>query len=552
MKKMKRITAILLVLVICIAISACGGNQTAAPATDNGGVAPSSANTPSGSSAPASQTPPPIITQAVPEPAPVNARFADNVSVIITTQISAVNLYSPGGSNAACQYVYYMIYDRLLEYLGEGEYGPALATSYETSDYKTFTFKLRDDVLFTNGDKFTAEDVINTIQLGKDTQGVLANDYWRAVDTATVLDEYTVQIVLSDVSVDFLYTITMPSAGIVDKKAIDADEETGMWVGTGLFTIETLAPADYITLVRNDNYWGEPAVSPSVTFRYVSDVTARSIMLQNGEITMCLEVAPEDRFFFMDNDDFYVLPCVNNNIWYISFNMTDSITGDYNFRRAVAHAINREEMMIASMGDQGIPEEVGTIYGYATEFRNNDIPLLPYDLDLAKEYLAKSGYNGEEIEISFSVELISNAVEMLVYQLSQIGVPAKINKMDSAALSNYTFGAVNQSQIVVSTCSPALTPINYSSIVGGGGGLNRAAYNNPTVNEMLDRAPSIIDVKEREAVYYQIQELVSEDLPYLSTFYRVSYFICAKGLGGMVVHNDLYHDFRYVFQTLEG
>ena len=557
MKRNQKLIALLVAMLLCITlVTSC---KTKAPVVESPTASAPAASqqpsqAPSTQPTPPSQTPPPVITNVVPEEAPKDVKFADDINIVVTTQISAINLYSPGGSNAACQMVYRCIFDRLLEYLGEGKFGPSLAKSYETSDYKTFVFHLRDDVYFSNGDKLTAQDVLNTIQMGKDTKGVLANDYWRGVEAAEAPDAYTVKIVLNNVNVEFLYTMTMPSAGITNQRAIEKDPEKGPWVGTGLFTVDTLAPGDFTKLVRNENYWGKPAPSKSLTFRIVSDTTARAIMMKNGEIQVCLELMPEDRKFFINNPDYSIAPVTNNNIWYISFNMTAPITGDMNFRLALAHGINREEMMLASLGGaaEGIVETTGTIYGYATEFRNEDIPLLPYDLNLAKDYLAKSEYKGEEIEVSFSVDLLSNAVEMLVYQLSQIGIPAKINKMDSAALSNYTFGEVNQSQLVVSTCSPSLTPLNYGAIVGGRGGLNRASYNNPVVNDMLAKGTSITDVKAREAHYRQIQELVSADIPYLSIFYRISNFVLAKGVGGQVFYNDLYHDFRYVYQTLDG
>jgi ABC-type transport system substrate-binding protein len=78
--------------------------------------------------------------------------------------------------------------------------------------------KLRDDVTFHNGEKFTAADVIFTWEEAQKAEGTKAHDRWANIDSVTAVDDYTVKFVLSTPNVDFLYNMSQPQSGIVNKK----------------------------------------------------------------------------------------------------------------------------------------------------------------------------------------------------------------------------------------------------------------------------------------------------------------------------------------------
>lgn len=102
-------------------------------------------------------------------------KYAEHMEVIIdNTQIAAINPIGSGGPGSATGWVYKMVYDTLVVWSPDGDYLPGLATSWESEDWKTITFHLRDDVYFSNGEKFTSADVVFTIESALENPGSVA------------------------------------------------------------------------------------------------------------------------------------------------------------------------------------------------------------------------------------------------------------------------------------------------------------------------------------------------------------------------------------------
>ena len=131
-------------------------------------------------------------TQEVGNKPEEGGNYAEHMEVIIdNTQIAAINPIGAGGPGSATGWVYKMVYDTLVTWDGEGGYLPCLATSWDTEDWKTITFHLRDDVTFSNGEPLTAYDVEYTIQKALENPGSVAGGQWSAVLYCEELDETT-------------------------------------------------------------------------------------------------------------------------------------------------------------------------------------------------------------------------------------------------------------------------------------------------------------------------------------------------------------------------
>jgi len=486
------------------------------------------------------------MTQAAPE----GVKYAEHVEVIIdNNRISVVNPMS-GGSNATSTYwVMTMIYDKLVTYDEEAaRFEPVLATHWETTDYKTFVFDLREDVYFHNGEHFTATDVVYTIDMARDAEGTMKSQ-WAPVETATALGDYKLELVLNGVNVDFLMNISQPVTGILNKKAIDADHENGIYIGTGAFIYTDFLSNEYVTLVRNDNYWGVMPITKSMTLHYIPEVATRALMILNNEAQVSFGTGVEDYDLFR-NDDYSIFPLTMNNCQAISFNMINPITSDYNFRMAVAHAMDREEISIVCSGEWGAFLDDGAIWGFATEFRNSNVPTIPHDLALAKEYLAKSSYKGETIEITASIITNVKASEVLQSQLADIGINATVNATDSAGMLAKYFDTGHH--IICNGIPFTYAAGSARQVFGPGGGNNRGSYENPEVTKLLTEAAATTDAAARSELYKEIQMLVNEDLPFINIFWRMNGIVGVKGLGGLKLPSDtLQTDLRGVFWIID-
>lgn len=537
----KRIFALLLVLALALSLGACGGTANPTPSADPG--------TPSSKPS----TPPTGTSTGTSTPAPgKEVKYAETIEMLSESGVASISPFGPGATGGSYRMIYSCVYDRLLAYTEKGEIIPELALSWDTKDSKTYTFKLRNDVYFSNGEKFTAQSVVDTWEIGKAAAGSLAIDTWRLVEKATAIDENTVELTLATVNVDFIYFLTLPGGSIVNKKEIEKDPIKGAWIGTGAFIVTDFVSSDRTVLTRNDDYWGTPAITKEIIVRWVPEVAARTIKLKNNESQLSFNTAPQDLEMFQKDENYQVIDFISNATNSIGFNMTHPICGDINFRKAVAYAINRQEIAAVASGKWAIPaEDDGTFWGYGTEFRNSDIKLIPQDLDLAKEYLAKSPYKGEEIELISGNPDTNKGAEMIKEQLGKIGINLKLFQTDNATLGTYAKYADNKAQMVHYVNGINNSASSVRSVLYPNGAGNRSSYSNTKINELLDKAPTVADATERAKLYKEIQAIVAEDLPYINVYYAIRTIVTAKGLGGIVLNPDLNHGFRGVYLELD-
>jgi len=559
MKRSKVAVSVLLVLMFCLTLlAACnsdsGGGSSSPSASASTEPSASSPNA-SSSGTPSPGVPSPEVSSALVEKPPesVDVVYAESVNVIVDDNtIIVIDPFNSGAGATPHHWVFNMIYDTLVIDNFDGNYSPGLALEYETTDWQTFTFYLRDDVTFHNGDKFTAEDVANTINRSKEAVGSTAAARWANVDTVNVIDPYKVEIVLSRVNVDFLYMISQPSAGIVNDRAIAADSENGSWIGTGPWIVSDFMTRDYVTLVRNDNYWGELPITKVLTLRHVPEVSTRLMQLQNGEADVCFKLDNSDLpDIIADTDHYATFSTVWNNSHALGFNMDDPICGNYNFRMAVASAIDRTEIVLAACGEFGVPESGGTLYGYAMEFRNNDIPIVPYDIDKAKEYLEASPYNGETIEIATAIPENITASEVIQQQLAKIGITTTINQMDAPGLTAYTRYGENQAQMTVAVVPFNINSSSLRNMYYTGAASNNVSYSNPEVDEIFDEISTVTDKTERGNLYRHVQELIAQDPPRFGLMYVEAVAAGVKGVGGLVITSDPpRYDLTYIYKII--
>ena len=564
MKKWKKAVSTIVIALMCLTLlAACGNKGDSTTETSSSPAASSSTGSSPAPSGGTSSVAPPSPAETGQEPdlgggdLPVDetATFAEEIEVIIdNNSVFAINPFVVGAQGPGSTWAYTMMYDRLLFSTTDiNVQDPGLAVEWYTDDWTTFTVKLREGVYFQNGEKFTADDVVFTCNYAKEFPGTPAvNSTWQYVDSVTALDDYTVEFNTGTVNVNFIFYLQNPSAVIVNEKAIMDDPEKGVWVGTGPYILTDFVANNYWVLERNDNFWGEPPVTRKITYRFVPEISNRTIALLNGEAQLCMKVSPEDMEIFEDNPDWTVFDRVINNPNPLVFNMDDPITGDYNFRMAVLYAIDREDLAIAYNGNYGLAaNDPGTLWGRYTQFRNLDIPFIPQDLDLAREYLEKSTYNGETLEVVAAAMGQINATPVFQQQLEAIGIHTEIKVMEQAAMPAYTAWGNNQIQMYLSNMGTTFNASFFRSLVYPGSPTNSSGYNNPEVTDLIDRAMVETDIGEREQLWREVQRIVGEDPPFTNLFWIVETVVGAKGIGGFSWNTDAVYNMRNLYWQID-
>ena len=552
MKKSKKFIALAIVLTMFVVlVAACGTNEPITPTEPTGPAAPPTATGPTEGGG---------MVGGV-DDVDEDAVFAEHIDIIIdNNNIAVVNPFNPAANPTSTNWTFVMIHDRLVERDHEtGEFVASLAHDWATEDFQTFTFYLRDDVVFHNGQRFTADDVVFTIEYAREHgAGSPAASQWAPVSQVRAIDDTTVELTLSGVFVDFLHNVSVPSASIVSRSALAADADTGTHIGTGPYHVIEFVSNDFLRMGRNHNFWNERfnIVTEYVTLRFVPEMSARTIRMQRGESQLSFGTSADDLPLFQDDpDNFQVIPQTFNNVQGFSFNMRDPLLQCLYLRLALIHATNREEATVfaASEWAAAINDNNGgdAVWGFATDFRNNNLPARQFDLDLARYYLEKSEYNGEELEIAVAIITNIRAAQALQQQWSQIGVNTRINEMDSPGLSAYMLAPDTPSQIVVFNLATGLSATVMMNSFMPDGVQNRMGFNNPEVTELFLQGGAEFDPNVRRDIYYRIQELVYEDPPFLNVFWRINGTVAAYGLGGIRLPSDnLQNDFREVFMVI--
>ncbi|MCL1835653.1 MAG: ABC transporter substrate-binding protein [Oscillospiraceae bacterium] len=554
MKKIRILIAVLVTLASLFALVACNKDEDKPSPS---GESPSTSA--SSSESPASQSPStpasPNITEdnEAPSALPVEEEgvvFADHIDYMIGDNVGLINPHHPAGDGSSHNNTCRMIYDTLYYNNPDGSSVPMLATKYETDDYQTWTFYLRNDVYFHNGDKFTAKDVIFTWQHALESVGSIASSNWDYIVEAKEIDEYTVEFKTATPYGNLLFNIGISVSGILNERAIAEDDVAGYYVGTGAFILDDFSPGDYLHFTRNDNYWGDLPPTKTQKWTLVSEASARTIMLQNGSAQLG-GVSEADLSLFRDDDNFRINTVLSNNSVSLMFNLDDDLCGDLNFRMAVAHALKTDEIAIFAMGSLGISVDNATIWGYEVPYMNTNLPKVGHDLAKAKEYLDASVYGGETVEFTI-MSGNDNMAAAVQDQLAAAGITISINPMDVPSFMVYTSAVENHAQMFSWFAMFSQNPVDtYRVNFYPEANNNRMRYNNPIITEMIDQSASILGEDAQREHYYKMQEIVSAERPCIPMYWMPGAMVYRANLGGFITSASAHYDFRYMYLTVE-
>ena len=553
---MKKTLCLILCLVMCVGLfAACGGKTEPAASGSSGSSASSgssgAATSPTADTIGKTNTAGSSTAEHEATPPPKEAEYYDELSLYINDKVAIVDPLDPGARTAQSGILGLLGYDTLVRFELDGSYSPELATEWECNeDGSVWTFKLRDDVTFHNGEHFTADDVLFSAERYKETPGTYGNSAFKQAASIDVLGDYEIRFNLEKPNFDFVYDVCSPVVSIVNREAYESGDEHAGWIGTGAFKIVDQVPNDSITFEAYDGYWGEPVYCKKFTCRYIAERTARNIMLENDEFTFA-NVDGVDIPTYENDPRLTLTSYVMNNLNYVSFNMKKPVTGDKNFRLAVAYALDKQEIIDIALNGYGAPAETGALWGYRTAYKDYSIPPFERDLEKAKDYLAKSCYAAEgspTLSITASMPHTIASAQVVQAALQAIGVNCEVKQLDAPTMTATTTWANNQEDIICGSGSWSPLGSSIKGFVTPGNDSNKALYENQEVVDLIDQAAATKDGPEREEMYHKIQQIMYEDLPYYGTFHMALYIGSQKGSGGAKYFVTNYHDYSHAYR----
>ena len=376
----------------------------------------------------------------------------------------------------------------------EGRLQPSLATSWENVDDTTIRFTLRDDVVFHNGEKMTAEDVRYTLVRASEKSG--SAPLFQSVDTENtkVIDDTTLELKLKEPMAPIFNFLSSPEGGILCKKAVEelGDDEFGRNpVGSGPLKLKNWTTGTSIELERNDEYWGEKPTYKTLLVKFIAEPANRTIELETGGVDLIYDVSTNDIDRIRDNRELRLISGTGLKHTYISISMEDPVMKDIRVREALAYALDMNSIVDAVFtGTAKTSDSVMSpnIFGYKSMSVN------PYDPDQARALLKEAGYDNS---LEITVKGYDNTQFVDILEIAQnmwkaVGITAKVDIMEYAAFAEQEAAGDIQMGISAFTASSGDPDQALGLWKSGYGGVLQG--NDAKIDEYLDKGLSLIHI----------------------------------------------------------
>lgn len=392
------------------------------------------------------------------------------------------------------------------------EFDGVLATDWEM-DGRVWTFHLREGVTFSDGEPFTADDVIFSLDRIKNHPESLQSSNTRFIESMRAIDDLTVEITLEDVLVSFLSNLDarMIMAEHVFEEYSE-DEAMHMMIGTGPYTLTEWNQGAEMTLERNDDYWGELPTVKTLILRPIADDSARLAALTAGEVDLIRELPMQNVSQVEASQGIKVIENEGTRMIMFPFNPTIEPFDDIRVRQAISYAIDTESIIENILG--GTMQSMNgplpsTIAGY-----NPDWPAHEYDPDEAAALVEEIG-GGEPVPIEFwapngNYPGDREMAQAIVQMLTDVGFEVTLNSPDFAVISaNLDDGKMGFYMISKGNYVDAGDVLQQYFQTGV---TLRTMYENPEVNDLLASQATEEDEEIRLEQITQAADLIREDV----------------------------------------
>ena len=421
------------------------------------------------------------------EQAPETQAAANEVTVGIAQDLD--NSLDPHKTvKAGTREVMFNVFEGLVKPTPNGDLIPAIAETYTVSDdHRTYTFQLRKDVQFHNGDTVTAEDVLYSIQRCADASetGIVPVEAFSVITDMSAPDEGTVVITIEEPSNEFVSYLTNPVIP-ADYDGQDTDP-----VGTGPFRFVSRAAQYNLVLEKFDGYWGTPAYLDRVTYKIMENTDGLLLSLQSGAIDICAHISTTQ--IPQLQEDFNIEEGTMNLVQALYLNNAEKPFDDVRVRQALCYAVDRQQILDLAFDGYGSLIGSSMYPAFGKYFDDSLTNYYSHDPEKAKALLAEAGFpNGFSMTITVpsNYQPHMDTAQVIVEQLKAVGVNAEIIPVEwESWVEDVYTGRQFQSTVVgvdASTMTARALLERFTSTAGN----NFINYNSPLYDSLFVKAIS--------------------------------------------------------------
>ena len=435
-----------------------------------------------------------------------------------------------------------LIFSSLLKYNERGELVPDLASSYSVSkDGKTYTIRLKEGVRWHDGEPLTSEDVVFTVNVAQNSEYASPlKTNWQGV-TVEASDKNTIILTLKTPYGAFAQNLAF--LGILPKhiwktvipQNFPLAEFNLKPIGTGAYKFsklqkDSLGRITSVNLSANENYFaGVPKIKNVILKFYLSEEAAVSAFNRKEVDGILLQTAQnKNQVRGLDNSQLFSLPSLR--IYGLFLNTDHKLLGAEYIRKAINHAINREEILNKIFSNEGkiatgpipptLPGSSPNLIGYSFDSQKT-IEILEKNKWVKNElgiYEKKIGNDKETTQLKFSIittKSIQLAATMIRDYLSNVGIESELKIMSLGELQQNYLKTKNYDAILIGeSYTGAADPyVFWHGAAIKDPGLNLSLYNNTKVNKILEDARLISDPIKRASKLEEFQKLVLGNAP---------------------------------------
>jgi len=472
-----------------------------------------------------------------------SAPVKDVLNVAITTDPEGLD---PQKTAATSTYFVTMnIYEPLVFVDADWNITPRLAESWEVSeDHTSVTFHLKQGVLFHNGREMTAEDVAYSILRLKEDDSS-KKKYYTNILEAEVVDDYTVTFICEKPDAVLLTSFAYPWSVIFPKECADTLKTAP--VGTGAYKFVSWTPQEKLELEKFEEYHGDGASISKVNYTVVPDVTTAMVGILSGDVDL-VDVTGSSVDAIANNPAVSLYKKPVNSVTSLCINVDDEILGNETVRRAMASAINKDEIIQAV--NQGFGDKVGSYLPSSAAEYIDTTDMIPYDVDTAKALLAEAGYpDGFTISLTLpkTYPMYSNIGQIIADQLARVGITCDIEMVEWADWMQNVYKERNYDMTVMAN-SGRLSSYDFISRFNSASG-DYISYTSGEADEILNALKNEMDEEVRTSLIEQFQLLVAEKVPVIPIETQHRIYAMNSALEGYVMFPTETTEFRLLSFT---
>ena len=433
---------------------------------------------------------------------------------------------------------------------------PCLAAKVEISkDQKTYTFRIRKNVKWSDGIPLRAQDFVEGWKrlltpataapyayLIFDVEGAEGFNKKEITDFSkvgiTARDEQTFVVTLKRPVAYFQFLTGFWPLFPIRKDVIDREGQQwtkpGKLVSLGPYVLDSYQMQTRIGLKANPKYWRKAGNATEVTALIIKESSTALNLFRSGGIQMMQDFSPSDLKVARPMPEFKTFPYLKTH--YLAFRTKNSVAENGNLRLAIAHAINRKPIPTVLNGSQKVASTMipPKVAGYDPKIS------IPYDPEKAREYLKKSGVDPKTLKLEIVARNSERPQILTQYIQSELkknlGIDLQIQLLDHKVFRNQLTTA-NTPLMLMVWAGDYPDGDSFMGLFESGTGNNMTRYSSPKVDQNIKKAREDWNSVKRENLYREAQNILQlQDAAVVPLYYEENEALVAKSVKGFSIN----------------